>query len=128
MARHSIMRDLTSKMLKYLLELHEHDRIGDEVLDSALRVLRPPDKDWIWRKRRINPSRKRKQKGIIRRTLVYVGLGTISRTDIRGISVYTMEDICHGRPNILKHYPSRGLVALVMMWVSLLNLNRWWPR
>ena len=37
--------DLTSKILKYLLELHEHDRISDEALNSALHVLRPSDKD-----------------------------------------------------------------------------------
>ena len=32
-------------MLKFFLELHEHDGIGDEALDSALRVLRPSGKD-----------------------------------------------------------------------------------
>ena len=37
--------DLTSKILKYLSEQHEHDRIDDEALESTLRVLRPPDKD-----------------------------------------------------------------------------------
>ena len=39
------LRVLASKMLKFLLELHEHDRIGDEALDSALHVLRPPGND-----------------------------------------------------------------------------------
>ena len=46
MARHSTaLRVLASEMLKYLLQLHKHDRIGDEVFDLALRVLRPPYKD-----------------------------------------------------------------------------------
>ena len=30
-------------MLKYIIELREHDRIGDEALNSALRVLKLPD-------------------------------------------------------------------------------------
>ena len=29
-------------MLQYLLQLREHDRLGDEALDSSLRDLRPP--------------------------------------------------------------------------------------
>ena len=33
---------LAWEILKYLLQLHEHDRLGDEALDSSLRDLRPP--------------------------------------------------------------------------------------
>ena len=50
--------DLTSKMLKYLLELYKHDRIGDEVLNSALHVLKPPDKDMDMKEASYKPKQK----------------------------------------------------------------------